>query len=263
MKEEEIISSGLLELYVTGTISANDKSLVEDALLLYPSVRTEIEAIELAFMKVAEDAGGQVPTGIKEQILHSISHTRTLTKAKKSSRLPSMLGWAAALLCFVGLFWMLKQNNELKESLRYTILQNSQLEDTIQSQSISLEEVNDVLGAIRNADYKSVPLPGHIPVAPQAYATVYFNNTTHTAYVDVLGLPEPPRGKVYQVWSLTLNPLTPSSIGLLSDFKASDSKFFKIENIPTSEAFGITLEPAGGSESPTMDQLYALGTIAP
>ncbi|MDX1427844.1 MAG: anti-sigma factor, partial [Salegentibacter mishustinae] len=26
--------------------------------------------------------------------------------------------------------------------------------------------------------------------------------------------------------------------------------------------FGITLEPEGGSETPTMDQLYVLGTVA-
>ncbi len=29
-----------------------------------------------------------------------------------------------------------------------------------------------------------------------------------------------------------------------------------------SEAFGITLEPEGGSKMPSLDQLYTLGTVA-
>ncbi|MEL6919223.1 MAG: anti-sigma factor, partial [Bacteroidota bacterium] len=40
-----------------------------------------------------------------------------------------------------------------------------------------------------------------------------------------------------------------------------ENKIFAVTNLNESEAFGITLEPAGGSESPTLEQLYALGTI--
>ncbi len=35
-----------------------------------------------------------------------------------------------------------------------------------------------------------------------------------------------------------------------------------LQNTNESEAFGIRLEPAGGSESPTMEQLYTLGVVA-
>ena len=38
---------------------------------------------------------------------------------------------------------------------------------------------------------------------------------------------------------------------------------YKFENVPDPEAFGITLEPAGGSEAPTLSQLYTLGTVSP
>jgi hypothetical protein len=44
---------------------------------------------------------------------------------------------------------------------------------------------------------------------------VYWNKVV---YVDAAGLPEPPKGMVYQVWALKLNPLTPTSIGLLDKF---------------------------------------------
>ena len=75
------------------------------------------------------------------------------------------------------------------------------------------------------------------------------------------GLPKPPKGKVYQVWSLKLDPLTPTSLGLLTENESQSSQIYKLDNSNTSEAFGITLEPEGGSESPTLEQLYVLGAV--
>jgi anti-sigma-K factor RskA len=64
-------------------------------------------------------------------------------------------------------------------------------------------------------------------------------------YVDAAGLPEPPKGMVYQVWEL--NPLTPTSIGLLDKFDDNNQRIFAVNNTGDAEAFAITLEPAGGS----------------
>lgn len=105
-----------------------------------------------------------------------------------------------------------------------------------------------------------MPLAGQA-VYPEAYAKAYWNKNTNTVYLDLAGLPEPPEGKVYQVWSLTLNPLTPTNLGTIDDFKTDDNKIFSLANTNKSEAFGITLEPAGGSLSPTLEQLYTLGVI--
>ncbi len=52
-------------------------------------------------------------------------------------------------------------------------------------------------------------------VSPSSFAKVYWNKDTKTTYIDAAGLPTPPKGMVYQVWSLKLSPvLTPTSIGL-------------------------------------------------
>jgi anti-sigma-K factor RskA len=75
-------------------------------------------------------------------------------------------------------------------------------------------------------------------------------------------LPEPPKGKVYQVWSLILNPLMPTSLGVIEEFSTDKDKVFDLKNTNQSEAFGITLEPAGGSKSPNLEQLCTLGVVA-
>ena len=86
---------------------------------------------------------------------------------------------------------------------------------------------------------------------------------TNKVFIDAQGLPAPPKGYDYQVWSLQLNPLTPTSIGVLDDYSENTDQIFELENPNTSEAFGITLEPEGGSKMPTLEQLYTLGTVGP
>jgi hypothetical protein len=44
-------------------------------------------------------------------------------------------------------------------------------------------------------------------------------------------------------------------------YQFATTKVFKVANAPDAEAFGITLEPAGGSVSPTLEQLYTLGKV--
>jgi anti-sigma-K factor RskA len=67
---------------------------------------------------------------------------------------------------------------------------------------------------------------------------------------------------VYRVWSLKLKPLAPTSIGLLDDFSRDNNKVFALNNPNESEAFGITLEPAGVSKAPNLEQLYTLGVVS-
>ena len=70
---------------------------------------------------------------------------------------------------------------------------------------------------------------------------------------------------IYQVWSLTMQPLTPTSVGLLDATAETKNRLFRVDmsQVTSTEAFGITLEPEGGSETPTMDQLYTLGQVTP
>jgi hypothetical protein len=43
-------------------------------------------------------------------------------------------------------------------------------------------------------------------VAPESSAKIYWNKETQVVYVDAAGFTEPPKGMVYQIWSLKLQP---------------------------------------------------------
>ena len=157
---------------------------------------------------------------------------------------------------------MLTQNNELRETIQITSTENQVLESDLENTEAQLAETTELLEIVRSKEYSAYTLSGNQAVAPEAFAKVYFNKNDKVAYIDAKGLPEAPEGKVYQVWSLIMEPLTPSSVGLLDGSTEVENGIYKFDNIPDPEAFGITLEPAGGSESPTLSQLYTLGSVS-
>jgi anti-sigma-K factor RskA len=263
MNAQEFISSGLLELYVAGVLSEEENQEVYAAMQQYPEVRDEVLKIESAIAKLtAANTPYQtklfLPSVLKKAGLDQNDHIRPLPKRGISWLTYS--GWAAAIIMAVGMLWMIAQNNQLTQTADIALTEKQKLEDQIALANKTLEEKSKLLAILRDENIITVPLAGQA-VYPDAYAKVYWDKTDNAIYLDMQGLPDPPEGKVYQVWSLTLNPLTPTSLGIIEQFADDDNKIFAMPNPNASEAFGITLEPTGGSVTPTMEQLYTLGLV--
>ncbi|SKB83783.1 Anti-sigma-K factor rskA [Salegentibacter holothuriorum] len=266
MDIQKYISSGILELYVYGALSEKESHEVSRVLKKYPEIKTEVEEIEKSLLTLSAAAAPNNAEHLIASIKNKLTNSTSTTKAPSVTPVRSInwitySGWAASLLLLVGLFIFFNRTNELREDLQAANARNVQMEEQIANARENAENAEELLAVIRDRNVKRIPLQGQ-QVAPEAFASVYWNTQENTAYIDAKDLPEPPRGKVYQVWSLTMQPLTPTSIGLLADFETDDNKVFSLENQNQSEAFGITLEPEGGSETPTMEQLYVLGTVA-
>ncbi len=171
------------------------------------------------------------------------------------------MGWIAAALFMGGIIWLLKQNSDSNKTVQDLTLQNSILKSKMSEGENQLVENTEILNIVRSKDFNAYTLPGNQAVAPQAFAKVYLNKKEKVTYVDAKGLPPLPQGKTYQVWSLTMEPFVPVSLGLMERKGTDRTEIFKFANTPQSEAVGITLEPDGGSETPTLSQLYVLGMI--
>ncbi|NNE75689.1 MAG: anti-sigma factor, partial [Pricia sp.] len=187
--------------------------------------------------------------------------TTVVQLPKEKTNWNAYSGWAAAILLGVGVIWFYMQNTQLKTDIEVVEKQNAVLEQQIFDARGSLANTNELLNELRDQNIAVIPLGGQ-EVSPTSYAKAYWNKDQNKVFIDAQGLPEPPDGMVYQVWSLKLNPLTPTSIGLLEDFVTDENKVFALNNPNDSEAFGITLEPEGGSESPNLEQLYTLGAVS-
>ncbi|SDB23156.1 Anti-sigma-K factor rskA [Flavobacteriaceae bacterium MAR_2010_188] len=265
------IESGILELYIAGVLSEEENREVYDMMLKHPEVLQEVLEIEAAVLKltaaVSPGETKQLFPNIKKRINHippvhdTKKETKVVTLDKPRYDWLTYTGWAAAILFGAGLLWLLNTNNDLENRVVQQEMVNGLLETQVADAKNNLESTMQLLTSLRAKDIISVPLAGQGNFQ-NTYAKVYWDKTNDKILLDAQGLPEPPRGKVYQVWSLTLSPLTPTSLGTLDSFIQDDNKIFSIDNALESEAFGITLEPEGGSPGPTMEQLYTLGAVS-
>lgn len=262
MDINKYINSGILELYIYGALSGDESEEVTRVLQEYQEIKAEVEEIEKMLLDLSGAVAPSNPQFIIQAIKDKIStRNRSLVTERKTTNWPAYIGWAASILFLVGLFLMFNKNQELKDSLQALQAEKALMESQIAEARDDAAKTEQLLDVLRDRNILEVPLPGQA-VAPDAYATAYWDKNDNITYIDARDLPEPPRGMVYQVWSLKMDPLTPSSLGLLNEFETDENKIFRLENTNLSEGFGITLEPAGGSKTPTLERLYALGTVS-
>lgn len=263
MNIKEYIESGILELYVAGTLSEKESQEVYALTLKHPELLDEVLKIETAMVKLTAAVSPSDSKAFFKNILQQIkgSDTKVIAMNKPKTHWFTYISWAASIVFAAGFLWFANQNNQLKEQIRVAETDKELLEVEIEKSNAGLTEAKQLISVLRDKDIIPVDLAGQA-VYPAAYAKVYWDKKSNSIVLDAQGLPEPPKGKVYQVWSLKLNPLTPTSLGVIADFNTDENKLFTIENANASEAFGITLEPEGGSESPTLEQLYTLGAVS-
>ncbi|WP_298518186.1 anti-sigma factor [uncultured Kordia sp.] len=267
MDSKEYIASGILELYVAGALSEQENEQVHAMMQQYPEVKQEVLSIEAAIVGLTAATDHRKTTipfsSIQEKLQLSENDTKEtpVIPIKPKPSLFSYVGWAAAIVFAAGLVFTMMLKNDVESQIEIVRAEREALKEQIYQANSDLTAANELLNVLRTKDIISVPLGGQA-VSPDSYAKVYWDKSANNVYLDLQGLPVPPPGKVYQVWSLKLDPLTPTSLGVIEDFTTDTDKVFDLQNVNESEAFGITLEPAGGSESPTMEQLYTLGVVA-
>lgn len=260
MTSKEYIESGILELYVFGTLSEAENQEVQQMIADHPAVKQEVVAIEDAVINLSQSVAPRLSATNYEKIRNQILDRRKVVEMKPKSSWSSYIGWAAAAVLVVGFGLQFNKLNESNQIIDKLGSEKSAMQESIVDLELKKKEAETILAIVRDNNNQAVALAGQA-VSPESYAKAYYNKVTKEVYVDVAGLPTPPKGKVYQVWALKLSPLTPTSIGVLDNFTADITKVFKVDNAQDAEAFGITLEPAGGSVSPTLEQLYTLGKV--
>ncbi|PNI10148.1 anti-sigma factor [Arthrobacter sp. AFG7.2] len=115
-----------------------------------------------------------------------------------------------------------------------------------------LADQNDPLNqVVRAGDVREAS----VDVTGGGTATVLISSSEDAVVVKMNGVPAPPAGKVYQMWLIPKDGSAPVSQGLMDE--EALSKPAVVEGISSAAALGITVEPAGGSPSPTTPTVAA------
>ena len=262
---QEIIESGKLELYVLNVLPSEDVALIESYFNVYPQIRHEIEEIQ-ATLQLYAKAHYVTPNALlKSKIMDSMDKNNippdtkpnnTLEKVLSPKRNPlsilaHILPWVAAAALAGASFFYFNKNQESIKALEECKKATQQM-DKHQKVIIALQQKIDV---ITSPTTKSIELKG-LESSPKAKVTIYWNSMREATYLVINNLPTPEPNKQYQLWAIV--DKKPVDAGV---FKHDLADVQTMKAFEKAEAFAVTLEPLGGSESPTLDKMIVLGTL--
>lgn len=276
MNSKEYISSGILESYILGHASPEEAGILECVMKNNTEVREAFEEAQKTFEMLATAQAVTPPNDLKSKIWDRIqqqekvelpvekpiipiqtnvqqSPVKTEIQETKSEKKGNWRNFAiAASLLFListgaNLYWMNSQS-ELKEEM-------ANMKNENQSKNLAMQNMQQKLDVVANPDMKKIVLAG-VEKHPEAKATVLWDVNSKDVYLSVNNLPKAPEGMQYQLWAIEDGK--PVSAGMYSEDK--DMKI-ALANITKAQAFAITLEKKGGSEAPTMENMYVMGGV--
>ena len=258
MSAKDYLDTGILELYVFGQLTEKESIEVSEAIAKYPELQQEVNEIESSLIALSSKAS----PGVSEQTRQEILQPDEQDGQKIKSKVPYYY-WAAILVLLIGIGLLFRQVTTLSSEVQTVEKELKEKQTQIVETEEEKNKLKEILSVARSKDYKTVELPGNEEVAQDVYVKAFYNSDEQKMFLDLKSLPEPPDGMVYQLWSLQFEPLTPESMGTIANYVADKDKLFELDNVPeNAQGFGITLEPKGGSETPTLSRLYALGKIS-
>ena len=270
------IESGILELYVLGDLSAEERSDVEAMSKLHSEVKAELDEIEKVMNAVAQNFATEPSFKVKEQFFNQLSFSDdaeadvegTKTEAKVIPLNNSNLNFyklslaACIALLLVSVVAIVNLNNSLKDS-KQQIAQlqtsNQSFANRVNYLDQKVTESDEALNIFTNADFKMVKLNGTVN-SPESNILVAWNPKQQKVLLDLRSMKIPVNDKdhQYQLWALVDGK--PVDLGVF-DAENKTAGLITMKTIGVAQAFAVTLEPRGGSVNPTMDKMMVMGAI--
>jgi anti-sigma-K factor RskA len=267
------IESGILELYVLGDISQEERVQVETMVSEHPAIKAELDEIERSMESYALENAIEPSEDLRGKILNSLltnlADDDSFPQKKETVKdnvvafpTPKANGFykyafaACLALLVLSVAALIDVYNQLDNA-------NTQLVALSSSNQHFTKTVNFMdhqLSIYRDPSFKVIKLQGTAKHTG-ASMLVAFSPTKKEVMIDMddLQLPENDSAHQYQLWALVGGK--PVSLGVF-DKNSSDSVDMKqMQSIALAQAFAVTLEPKGGSVNPTMDQMMVIGTF--
>ncbi len=143
-----------------------------------------------------------------------------------------------------------------EQQLSQALASEQRLAQNYHTASATISQQELLLRLLRDEDYRPVKLKG-VAAHPEANVLVYWSPEQQKVYLNAVQLPPAPDGKQYQLWALDNGK--PIDAGVLQT--NGNPSLQQMKQIAAAQAFAITLEPTGGSASPTLDQMYVMGEV--
>ena len=263
MENKEYINSGVVELYAMHALSPQEKAEFEQKLLLYPELKKELKKVQESLDYYSESNASNPRPELRAKILESIDISSSgkakgkIVPIRENTSLTYKYMIAACLAALVvstfASWFFYSRWNEAED--RYSALLGDKNQLAQNYNLVKNEYDRNVNDLIVMRDQQSTVIQLFSTDTSKNFeARIYWNKNTAESYIDVLALPIPDEGKQYQLWALVGGK--PVDAGV---FEMAVGGIQKVKDISAADAWAVTLEPKGGSVSPTLDQMYLLG----
>ena len=253
MNIQEYIASGIIESYVLGLASPEERVEFEQNCALYPELVIARTDFEMALEQQALSASTKPPAFIKEKLLKEINGGAKVIPMKPAYRQLSNT-WkyvaAAAILLLAGsITWNISQMN-----------QNKGLAANLEKANENIMGLVAEIGKLQqNPNIKMASLKG-MEASPQSFATVYWDTASHDVFLLANNLPAPPSDKQYQLWALLDGK--PVDLGMMEYDIRQKKLLVRMKNVGNALAFAITLEKMDRPDpSKPGGTMYVMGNL--
>jgi hypothetical protein len=264
MNVQELISSGKLELYVAGTLSEREMGDVAASALEYPEIASEIEKIERAMLDFLSPVEFNMTEREKDSQLGHIFnrihvHPAGVHPIRRIGRL-AVAAVITGLILTTGLsVWFAFRDSNLSREMaalrsdeQNMSAEKAQYEDHYNKMQEQFTLMRNIL--TRRVELTSVA--GNKITAQDNYMLLYWNPTTKKLMLADAHLPTLSADQQYQLWALYNGQ--PVDAGVF-DYNNTAVTFQK--DVSGAQAFAVTVEPKGGSKSPTLSNLCMMAKL--
>jgi anti-sigma-K factor RskA len=267
------IESGIIESYVLGLTS--EQETVEVALLCnrHPEIKQAVDAFEASLEKAAfenavtpsSDIRSKLMAELEEEFLEEKDDDKTAPVVPISSNenysSPSVKRWqymaAASILLFIisAAFNFYYYNNyqTTNDNYQALLIEKSTLQASNNIYQTKANDLSESMKLMSDSAMKVVKMKG--VKSTNDLATIYWDTKTKDVYLLQNSLPETASDKQYQLWAIVDGK--PVDAGVIDNCTG----LCKMKNIPSAQAFAITLEKKGGSPAPTLTAMYVMGGV--
>ena len=298
MEVKNIISSGLLELYISGLTTPEETAQVDEWVILYPEVKLELTSIQDAMESYAQEHAIVPDPSIKNKILARIAKNAELNSSTDSDNKTNSSsnhvnpGVVTPIADVTGNKFPAFQDEKSKAAGQSKVVPlyykyaaaasiilllisavvgynfynkytetNGRLQVAEQKlqQEIQLSQAMHTDMDVMTNKYAQPVLLNGTPHAPEAAAKIYWmKDKGGDVFVDPTNLPNLPEGKQYQLWGMVDGK--PVDGGVISVSKGI-YHIQKMKSFGSVQAFAITMEKAGGSPTPDMNAMVVISKI--
>lgn len=274
MDIQSYIASGKLELFLLGELNEREREEVLTFAKLHPEIKKELEELEQTMFAFDELTGTQPSKAVKDKIFASLEpefrstkETTTEVEEPKVAKVVRLSLWKAyaaaasvvAVLAVGAAIFYANKFYEKDEQFTALLQEQSVMADNLNQVKMEFERKETQLDKIVAGDYKRVEMKGEgFDMQKDAKVDVFWDQNAQEVFVAVNNLNSLSEEYDYQLWAIGDDG--PIGIGLVNPGEKFTLQ--QMEAVAQAGAFAITIEPKGGSESPTLEKLVVLGEVA-